>query len=132
MVRGISILVLGAVLLSASCKTQSAELADRSIALLEGGLIILERHRDKPETAPAMFREYMANNEVEVRALSKMAESIKAKGNDSEKTALRRRFLENLNPLNERLRAVAEFYRTTPDTLAELMRTTESLNPTSP
>ena len=132
MVRGISILALGALLLSTSCKTQSAELADRSISLLEGGLIILEQHRDTPEIAPKMFREYMTHNEAEVKTLSEMAAAIETKGNDSERTALRRRFLEKLKPLNERLRAIAESYRAAPDALEELMRTTQSLKPTSP
>jgi len=130
--RGISILLISVALFSSSCKTQSADLADRSIALLEGGLIILEQHRDTPETAPEMFRKYMTKNEAEVKTLSEMAASIEAKGTDSEKTALRRRFLEKLKPLNERLRAIADFYRTAPDVLAELRRATESLNPAAP
>ena len=81
-----SIFVLAILWMFPGCKSQSVDIADRSVALLEGALIVLEENQDTPERAPENFREYMQRNQQEVDALAQMVDSIsKAKNNTEHK-----------------------------------------------
>ena len=113
----ITITLFGLVALVLGCKSPSVELADRCVAILVGGLTVLEQHQQEPEKAPAAFQAYMDANRAEIAELSEFAASMKARDGSPEQMATRRRFLENLKPLEARLAAIAEAYRANPAVL---------------
>ena len=90
------------------CQTRGGELAERSSRLIEGGLSILESHRESPEQAPEAFRVFMKKQQSEIGELSGLAKSIA--DDKAEITTARRIFLERLKPLQPRLDSIADAY----------------------
>ena len=88
MARTLQILLAGFLLLAPGCKSASQELADRSIVLLEGALVVLETHQQNPEEAPAAFREYVERNQDEIDALERFSQELIGEGGKENATAI--------------------------------------------
>jgi hypothetical protein len=111
-----------------ACQKKGEDLVDDSVAILADSITVLEQHKDKPQDAVEAFRSFLVHNEARLLTLEREADKIANKLTSEDRRKLKRRFLDAIEPLDARMRALGQVYSAHPDVLKELAKLADKLS----
>ena len=124
----VRVLVLAVtIFILAGCQKSGDDLVDRSVTILSDAIGVLEQHSEEPQNAIPAFRRFLEENEARIRTLERDSEKIAKHLSAEDRTRLKRRFLDAIEPLDARMRALSKAYSAHPEVLSELERVAQNL-----